>query len=205
MRSDAPLPAAVTYRGFPVPYIAAWTGEREQRKPHAIWWRCGANNLRFVAEGVNAPGQGKPLYSTLHGDRCREVLARDLCQICVRPLDAARYAVSYGKTIEGRPLISDGLPMHPWCVLAAYRACPALPAREAEETLRIWRTIRGAYDLVPIVLGIVDGPGADAGTNDLVRRFGRIFSGPDMLLTRWAHVSLTELADLAEQAKVPVA
>ena len=60
-----------------VPYTAMWTGESAARKPLPVRETLrGLQPLLFLSEGVNAPGEGKPMFKMLHQDRCREVIRR---------------------------------------------------------------------------------------------------------------------------------
>lgn len=186
-----------TYGSSPVPYTAAWTGEQASRSPTAVRWRCGHHGtLRFVSDGPNRPGDGKPLFTVLHADRCREVLERRLCQMCVKPLPRTFICVTSGTTLQGLPLVVDGLPMCPGCAVAAFEACPGLQRNESAGRLRIFALDHGGFSFAPKVLGFAEGPGSDERTNALIRKHGKIYSGPDLVLHAFRRLDLTGLRQM---------
>lgn len=180
-----------------VPYTAAWTEEQQARYPTVVRWRCGDRTLPFISDTLNLPGKGKPLFKVLHADRCREVMEKDVCQMCVKPLSTHRFCITSGGTLQGLPLVVDGLPMHADCAVAAYRACPGLQRQQEAGRLRIFLLSGKSYLLVPKVLGIASGPEADERTNDLIRRHGRLYSGPDLQLRAFTLISLVQLEDIS--------
>ncbi|MBU8540238.1 hypothetical protein [Falsiroseomonas tokyonensis] len=182
------------YGALPVPVTAAWSVEQDEREPRVVRWRCGARGeLRFTSDGVNRPGEGKPLFTILHADRCRAVIERGLCQMCVRPLPHCRICMTSGATLQGLPLVSDGLPMCPACAMTAYRACIGLQRNEAAGRLRIYAVEADGWVLSPKVLGIVSGPGADERVNALIRKHGKLYAGPDLQLRRFRRLALADL------------
>lgn len=189
------------YGAIPVPITAAWSVEQEQRNPRVVLWRCGPHGLlKFTSDGPNLPGQGRPLFKIIHGDRARAVIAGDLCQICCERLGTERICTTTGATLEGMPLVSDGLPMHPACALVAYRACIGLQRAEAAGTLRLYVIPPGGYRLAPKILGLASGPGSDERVNRLVRQHGQIFNGPDLQLWSFRRISVAELEQMAAPA-----
>jgi hypothetical protein len=186
------------YGVLPVPVTAAWSAEQDAREPRVVRWRCGGmGTLNFVSDGPNWPGKGKPLFKILHADRCRAVIQHGLCQMCVRPLPAQRVCMNSGNTLHGLPLVVDGLPMCPGCAVTAYRACIGLQRHEQAGRLRIFLVGPGSHVLAPKVLGIATGPGSDERTNALIRRHGKLYSGPDLQLRSFRRLSLTDLEALA--------
>lgn len=193
-----PSLAPLRYGSLPVPVTAAWSVEQDQREPRVVLWRCGVRGmLRFTSDGPNLPGQGKPLFKILHADRCRTVIAGDLCQMCVRPLPADRICMNTNRVLQNMPLISDGLPMCPACAMVAYRACIGLQRHEERGVLRIYVTRRDGQVLAPKVLGISTGPGSDERVNALLRKHGKLYSGPDMQLRAFRRISLAQLEAMA--------
>src|SRR5690606_1059318 len=72
-----------TVRGWgnvPVPYTASWTEEE-----HFFLDFCPYACATAICQRV-APGQGKPQFGKPHMNRQREAIARNLCDLCGRPL-----------------------------------------------------------------------------------------------------------------------
>lgn len=152
----------------PVPYTAPWTGEMDNRKPFVRYEHWRGKRIRMLCEGVNTPGVGKPMFSSLHNDRCREVVKQRLCQICRLRQQGPMYCMNSGELDHFAPLINDGLPMCAEHAALSLQHCPALQQREAAGTLRIYRTM--TWDVAPIILGIV--PEAKGGHPEVNRLVG---------------------------------
>lgn len=177
----------------PVPYSVMWTGEVPHRRPHITTEKWAGRRLQMLCDGVDAPS-GKPIFTKIHAERMRRVLREQLCQMCVQPLPPVAIGFAQGLTYGGRPVLRDGLPMCPPCALDAYRACPGLPRQEAAGTLRIWEVYPGTWDFLPVILGYADPKkGGDDRVNNLLRKLGDIYTGPDILLRQFRRVTIAEL------------
>lgn len=145
---------AVKWGLVTVPYTAMWTAEDERREPAIVREKWSGQWLNLITEGISA-FEGKPKFAMLHSDRCREVLRDELCQMCVRKLPSTVYAVNQGRMIEGKPHLTDGLPMCLDCAIEALNACPGMQRQVGEGKLRMFSAPFGAWLHVPAILGAV--------------------------------------------------
>lgn len=132
-------------RGYPVPFIAPWSGEEPQAQPltrgpnglaftdeHYIDRDCGVLWMRIPV----LPRRGKPVLSDVHGLRQRQAMTRLLCQMCGGPTVGSR---SDGRTLfllgsaKGRPVreeeVTASPPVHAACARLAVEYCPHLRFR----------------------------------------------------------------------------
>lgn len=96
----------LAYKGVPVPYVAAWSAERESDVASGdLVLRTevftGAVQLRYRDEQAAdrdrhgilwhrvawAPGQGRALFADVHTTRQRHAMSRARCQVCARPAE----------------------------------------------------------------------------------------------------------------------
>ncbi|MGI5143716.1 hypothetical protein [Streptomyces sp. CA-106110] len=144
----------MTRPDYPVPYIAAWSGEHlpmrrviqvgdgialvgQQRDTTKVSWKRWA--LR--------PGSGRPEYGNVHGPRQRRALRKRLCQVCGGPAD--RNELGWLWLLEDhRADAEQGWPegemtTHPplclVCAPVAARLCPHL--RDNVVAVRVGRVI----------------------------------------------------------------
>lgn len=117
------------YGGVPVPYVASWSGEESfflGRCPHS----SPLSGLDAIRQ-LQARGVGKPQFGKPHMDRQREAIARDLCDLCGKPLknktkvslSQARpvgHAATYGDILQVEPLL------HRHCAAISAQHCPSL-------------------------------------------------------------------------------
>lgn len=189
------------YGDVPVPITAAWSVEQVERQPRVVRWRCGGMGvLKFTSDGVSKPGIGKPLFKIIHADRARAVLDQDVCQICCRRLDPERIVMNSNTYLQGLPLISDGLPMHPACAAVAYDACIGLRNNHEAGRLRIYAVPKDGWTLAPKVLGMMPVPPGDPRTNALLAKHGKLYAGPDLQLRRFRSVTVADLRQMAREA-----
>lgn len=144
---------------YPVPYIAAWSGERlpmprviqvgdgialagQPRDTTRVSWKPWA--LR--------PGAGRPEYGTVHGPRQRRALRKRLCQVCGGPADQNEQGWLWlleDHRAEGERGWPEGeVTTHPpvclACAPVAARLCPHL--RDNVVAVRVGRvTLDGVY------------------------------------------------------------
>ncbi|WP_328915421.1 MULTISPECIES: hypothetical protein [unclassified Streptomyces] len=123
----APPPGPLSWgpKNLPVPYAAAWSGEKAT-VGGALTVRPDGSGLAYRDEtpadrdrnGVlwarlrHAPGQGRPNYPAMHSHRQRHAMLNLLCQVCGGPAD---------RTSRG------------WLFLFPRPAGPADPAPDAHE------------------------------------------------------------------------
>ena len=175
-------PEPIRWGSVTVPYTAMWTGDSAARKPLPVRETLrGLQPLLFLSEGVNAPGEGKPMFKMLHQDRCREVIRLRLCQMTLRPLHAWVICMNQGQRDPLGPVISDGLPMNPDGARTAFEQCPGLQAQAAAGSLRIWRVPLLAWKLAPVILGHRDPPEGDERVNAILQHM-RLYAGPRLVL-----------------------
>jgi hypothetical protein len=177
-----------------------WTAEAERRSPRIVRERWCGHWLSMLSEGVTA-FDGKPLFKMLHADRCREVIRKGWCQICLSDLPDTVIAVNQGQADVGRPLISDGLPMCPRCALEAFESCPGMQRQQQQGALHFWATKAGYWLQAPVLLGCVpESEGGDERVNDLLARQPcRVFTGPKLVLAAAVDVSLLDLRSMASR------
>lgn len=182
-----------------VPYTTLWTEERDNRQPQLRYERWAGKRLAMLCDGINKPGAGKPVFGALHGTRTRLVVRDRLCQMCLRPIPATAVGFNQGQVLRGRPLLRDGLPMHPACAMEAVRACPGMARQEEAGTLRIWRCQRDAWDFAPVLNRFrLPAHGGNTAINALLLDSREpVYSGPDILLATWARLSLSDLEAMA--------
>lgn len=137
-----PAVGAFPLRGV-VPYITAWSSEREQRATlvarrgrlgyadehpmdrdrfGVLWRRVGIS-----------PGVGTPEYGKVHSLRQRRTMLRLLCQVCGGPADRTRDGVlwlmgraEYEREPWPAPIESPHPPVCRRCAARAVRLCPHL-------------------------------------------------------------------------------
>ena len=141
--ASVPMPPRVaalarTPRGYPVPYVAAWTSEaRHTVRPLARW-----NRPALFALG--RPGEGDAVLGEMDMARQRECVALGRCQVCRTWLSraGARWLAELYEPTDDGPLIRE-----PWacpsCLAYALRVCPGLVGiahrRPAGAPLRVLR------------------------------------------------------------------
>lgn len=125
------------YGDITVPYTASWTGEdRFEIRP------CPYAEGRDALWQPHAPGMGKPMFATPHSVRQRQAMARQLCDICGRPLkNRTRVSMSQESPREvpgvGRVPLAVEPMVHRECGAEALRLCPSLKRQYANGRLRI--------------------------------------------------------------------
>jgi hypothetical protein len=119
----------------PVPYAALWSGEAGQMRVST----CPHTGYTALCDHEGR-GTGRPIFGKPHMNRQREVIAKQCCDLCARPL-AGRTKVSLshatfrvsgalgGCIMQVEPLV------HKDCALACVRYCPSLKRDIAAGTL----------------------------------------------------------------------
>ena len=143
---DMSAPELLTFKGHPVPYITAWTGERLEQ-PLVVPMRGGGvtfDDLVFGRRDPKSvlwlpwalrPGDGRPDYSRVHGPRQRRAMRMQLCQVCSGPADLNEqgrlFLLEDNRHIDGWP--EREVTVHPpvclRCAPIALRLCPHLRDR----------------------------------------------------------------------------
>lgn len=178
-----------------VPWTAAWSSEASRDRNFIRTEKLDGRGLRFLCEGIDSPGVGKPLFKVLHNDRCRTVLKLRICQICRRPLPDDVICMNQGELEGMYPLINDGLPMCSSCAALALAQCPGLQRAEAAGRLRIWRVSTWLH--APVLIGPKsEEQGGNPHVNALLaRERGPVFSGIKLVLTRFRRMSASDLPE----------
>lgn len=89
-------PTPLSYKGRPVPYITAWSGEQVEQ-PYVIATSegiayvgptpgRGSDGLLWRLWGLKQ-GSGEPDWKDVHGPRQRRAMRKFLCQVCGGPAD----------------------------------------------------------------------------------------------------------------------
>lgn len=177
-----------------VPWSAAWSTEVGTDASFIRTERLDGIDVRFLCDGVEAPGVGKPLFKTLHNARSRDLIRNRLCQLCKTHLPGGGICMNQGENHGLYPLINDGLPMCDPCAVLALAQCPGLQRAAAGGKLRLWRASHWLH--APVLLGVVP---EERGGNPIInalleRERGRVFSGIKLVLTRFRSVDPKELA-----------
>jgi hypothetical protein len=111
----------IHWRSIPVPYIAAWTDERDV---YVSEDRNAGGRLAVFRNGRR--GAGEPLFGKMDESRQREVIARRRCQVCRVKLDggpAFALDINYNAVTDGSPVIQE--PPVCWtCARLALTICP---------------------------------------------------------------------------------
>ncbi|WP_330339437.1 hypothetical protein [Streptomyces sp. NBC_00557] len=134
------------WEGIPVPFIAAWSGERIPPQPLALRVGRGGVGLGFQDEDSHVDRQlgalwmrmpatrsGRPQFEMVHALRQRQAMTRLLCQMCGGPTIGTRRderTLFLLGSADGEP-IADGEqttspPLHAACALLAVDHCPFL-------------------------------------------------------------------------------
>jgi len=144
----------LTYKGLPVPYVAAWSSERRfgqdgngmglaEDQMQVMPREGNLPVLRYVNEvpadrdrlGVlwmrenNTPGKGAAEFATIHAARQRRCMTVGACQVCGFAFKTKRWTflVVDENWVEGA--ITTTAPVCERCVPIAARACPHLRSR----------------------------------------------------------------------------
>ncbi len=111
-----------------IPWSVAWSGEQQFRLQRSLDFP-GLLEL----DQKEAPGEGEPLFASIHVTRHRRGMVDLLCHICGKATDAKdRYI--FPTASGGLVTLHDGTqqygcnvpPMHRACTLRALHACPHL-------------------------------------------------------------------------------
>ena len=113
------------YGSVPVPYAASWSEEER-----FFIGRCPYFSRDAIMQH-SAPGQGKPLFGKPHSCRQRELIARDLCDLCHRPLKMrTKVSLSHAKKqphgARGWAVLQVEPMLHKECAMISMRHCPSL-------------------------------------------------------------------------------
>ncbi|MGW4047803.1 hypothetical protein [Streptomyces sp. NPDC004721] len=134
--------APLTYKGHPVPYVAAWSSEivplpRVCAAPAGLGLVGHARDVDGVLWkpiGIRQ-GVGRPEYGTVHGPRQRRCMRRLLCQVCGQPADRDGQGVLWlledGRGERGWPegQVTTHPPVCRPCAGVAARLCPHLQGK----------------------------------------------------------------------------
>ncbi|ACL57483.1 hypothetical protein [Methylobacterium nodulans] len=112
------------YGGVPVPYTASWSAEEAFRVD-----RCAYTGRPAICQAV-APGEGKPRFGKPHSQRQREAIARDLCDLCGRPLrNRTKVSLSHARPrigAGGLCIMQVEPLLHRECAAVSLQHCPSL-------------------------------------------------------------------------------
>ncbi len=185
MTDSIPVDPFLRWGDVVVPWTAAWSSEAPRDRSFIRTERIGGMSLRFLCDGIDTPGVGKPMFKVLHNERCRDVIRRRVCQICRGPLGGDRVAMNMGEREGLYPLINDGLPMCRGCAELALAQCPGLQKAAQTGWLRMWHAIDWIF--APVVLGPVPPEnGGNPHVNALLaKECEPVFSGVKLVLTRF--------------------
>lgn len=141
----------LSYGGIPVPWTVSWSAENIGGFHLAP---CPfADGRRAICQAV-APGEGKPRFGAPHMQRQREAIARELCDLCGRPLKlTTKVSLSHARMRAGAegPCVMQVEPMlHKACAAISMRHCPSLKRDLAAGTMfvRQVKRWRGQFALM---------------------------------------------------------
>ena len=120
------MPQQLFYGGVPVPYTASWSGEDK-----FFLAPCPFAGGRPAICQHEARGAGKPRFGAPHMVRQREVIAKDLCDLCGRPLrNATKVSLSHARPRANGAAALDILQVEPLlhkeCAAISVQHCPSL-------------------------------------------------------------------------------
>jgi hypothetical protein len=152
-------PRPLTYKGRPVPYITAWSGERVQPPPliatgDGVAYAGqpqgrGSDGVLWQLWGIKA-GSGVPAWGDVHGPRQRRAMRKFLCQVCggLADRDERGWLWLLEDEQDGSPTWPNGeMTTHPpvcrQCAPLAARMCPHL-RRKGVVPVRVGKVILDA-------------------------------------------------------------
>jgi hypothetical protein len=110
----------VSKRGYPVPYVAEWSGEDNLILPPPVHHVFG-----MVVDTDGKQGDGYPLLGQMQPARQRECMVQNLCQVCHRDLRNKTRFMAGGFT---DPMWFTEPPTCLQCMVFAVQVCPGLVA-----------------------------------------------------------------------------
>lgn len=125
----------------PVPYTVSWSAEER-----FFIARCQYFRRPAICQDV-APGQGQPRFGKPHSQRQRETIARELCDLCGRPLRArTKVSLSHARPMphgaEGLAILQVEPLLHRECAATSMQYCPSLRRDIAAGTLMVRQVTR---------------------------------------------------------------
>ena len=156
-----------TFGNTPVPYSVAWTAEDAD-------WRvghCPHAGRPAICQAV-APYEGKPTFGKPHSQRQREVISKDLCDLCGLKLrNCTKVSLSHARPVFHAAAAMDILQVEPLlhkaCAALSMRHCPSLKRDVAAGTLCIRQVTRHQ-----VQFAIMDEVYTAATTGEAVRAVG---------------------------------
>lgn len=129
------------YGGSPVPYTVSWSTEEGFYLDH-----CPHAGRLAICQAVS-PGEGKPMFGKPHSQRQRETIAKELCDLCGKPLkNRTKVSLSHarprmnahepGQILQVEPLL------HRECAAESMKHCPSLKRDLAAGTIMIRQVLR---------------------------------------------------------------
>jgi hypothetical protein len=132
----------ITYGAVPVPYVAVWSDEEAAGMLVADCPHSG----RPAVCNVDKRGSGRPVFGKPHMGRQREVIAKDMCDLCARPLKGrTRVSLSHAKAqMSGNGLFVMQVEamMHKECALTSMKHCPSLKRDIKAGTLHVRQVLK---------------------------------------------------------------
>ena len=133
----------LTYGDAPVPWTVLWSGEDT---PLQIG-ECPYAGRRAIVQPVSLAGNGKPLFGKPHANRQRECIARDLCDLCGKPLKLrTKVSLSHARPqphgAEGPAILQVEPLLHRECAEISMRHCPSLKRDIRNGTLAVRQVLR---------------------------------------------------------------
>jgi hypothetical protein len=182
------MSARLSWRGIPVPYIAAWSSEKE----------------RYISEDNNAGGKlavfrtgrrgdGDPMFGKMDEARQREAIARRRCQVCRVKLSGEQsfaLDINYNSVKDSTPVIQEP-PVCKSCARLALTICPGNRRRREHGELLAFEVYE--YEILMQLLGPHYGPECDKAFNELVADCHPVVGYLKAALTRYRAVSIEEI------------
>lgn len=150
------IPAnTLRYGNMPVPYAVSWSAEQGHMHvatcPHI---RCTA------LCDVDRRGEGKPVFGKPHMTRQREVIMKDLCDLCARPLKGrTKVSLSHaGEVVSGGAglTVMQLEPMvHKDCAVLCLQHCPSLKRDIRNGTLFVRQVLQHRHQVALLTAAAV--------------------------------------------------
>lgn len=132
---------ALMWGNVPVPYAASWTEEETFFVGH-----CQYSGREAICQ-TEKRGEGKPLFGKPHAIRQRELIGRDLCDLCAKPLKIrTKASLSHARPQPHAFRVGDILQVEPMlhrdCAAKCVEFCPSLKRDVEFGTLKIRQVLK---------------------------------------------------------------
>lgn len=144
-RELPPMPSGIQSlrrdrRGYPIPFVAGWTSERETPGPPFVQRVLRVGDLEWegnVVVELDTVGKGQPQLGRIEAGRQLLAHERSLCNVCGK-LVGRRLTFVGGRAAEPEGQCYTEAPLHRACARWSLQVCPSLlSARQGIDTLNV--------------------------------------------------------------------